>query len=188
MTIPPETLTHSDQSSTRGRPLDPEPSVDEERAAVEAFGAHLAEVEEYKRSSLNGLPQALETLTDVIRENWDTGTGKRLRQFVWSLWGFGHYVCLHQVQGLDPNIGKAVAVVFSAHVSGALKEGDLKPLLQNSGEFMRWEAERDLTPEHREVMYPPPPFSAETLEDLAVSAHAYESRERDNLHKMGMYL
>lgn len=186
MTSPPETLTSS--GTNRGRPLEPELTAEERREVVGNFQAHLAEEEEHKRASLTGLPQAMETLTGVIRENWDTGTGTKLRQFVWSLWGFGHYVCLHQVQGLDPDIGKAVAVVFNAHVSGALKESDLKHLLQNSGEFMRWEAERDLTPEHGEVMYPPPPFSAETLESLAFSAHAYERRERDNLHKMGMHL
>lgn len=81
------------------------------------------------------------------------------------------------LNGLDYELGRAVAKLIEAQLVGTLDSDDyLRRVLTESGEFARYdEAARD-TPEGEEVIYPPLPVSAERLRKLADAAASKEAR------------
>ena len=128
-----------------------------------------------KSVSPEELDAALSTVTEYLRTGWTTGGGRRLRQFVWSLWNGWHLVNLFDLShGLDGAQTDAVVTIFRAAMVGALKEDHLRCLLAESGEMRRWEEARRETPEDFEVLYPPPPLDADALRRLAESATRLE--------------
>jgi hypothetical protein len=52
----------------------------------------------------------------------------------------------------------------------------LREVLKRSGEFARYEEAERETPEDERIIYPPPPLSAESLQQLARSATRQEAR------------
>ena len=120
------------------------------------------------REELQG---ALDVITVYLQSGWSTGGGRRLRQFVWSLWNGHHLINLCDLSsGLDSRLSDAVIVAFQAAMLGALKEDAMRTLLKNSGEFARWEAASARTPEREDVLYPPLAISTDSLRRLAHSA------------------
>lgn len=123
------------------------------------------------------LSGALNAITDYLSTGWSTGGGRRLRQFVWSLWNGHHLINLFDLSsGLDSRLSESVIVVFRAAMVGALKEDSMRSLLKNSGEFTRWEAARAATPEAEEVLYPPLAIGTDSLRRLAHSAEQNDRR------------
>lgn len=87
------------------------------------------------------LDGALETITDYLKTGWSTGGGRRLRQFVWSLWNGHHLINLFDLSsGLDNRLTDAAIIVFRAAMLDALGEQQKRGVLEKSGEFARWEA------------------------------------------------
>lgn len=149
--------------------------------ALDQLRLDLARGEENREASLAGLASALETVTGALSRHWSTGGGTALRQFVWSLWNGEHYVNLYDLSAkLDSPLSRAVGVVFNAHLSDGLSEDDLRNVLLQSGEFVRWERESDLTPKGEIVLYPPLPFSVAELRQLANSA----KQRQENRHSV----
>ena len=123
------------------------------------------------------LQGALDVIADYLRSGWSTGGGRRLRQFVWSLWNGHHLLNLCDLSsGLDSRLSDAVIVTFRAAMLGALKEDAMRSLLKNSGELARWEAASARTPEEEEVLYPPLAISTDSLRHLAHSAEQNDLR------------
>ncbi len=123
------------------------------------------------------LDAALKTITEYLATGWSTGGGRRLRQFVWSLWNGHHLINLFDLSsGLDGRLTDAVTVVFRGAMVGALSEDQKRGVLQRSGEFSRWEAARAATPEDEEVLYPPFQIDAEELRKLAYSVEQTNKR------------
>lgn len=89
--------------------------------------------------STQQLTSALSTITDFLRTSSTTGGGRRLRQFVWSLWNDSHLINLFDLcHGLDGPLTDAVIIVFQAAIVGVLSEDHLRNLLVESGEMARW--------------------------------------------------
>lgn len=155
-----------------------EPSDDERQSAVDEFARQMRAVEDRRHSVSDAeLQTSLATITDALRHHWSTGGGTRLRRFIWSLWNDWHLVNLcHLCSGLDHVLGDAVLVIFRAEMVGALTEDHKRAVLQNSGEFARWEEARAGTPEDEDVLYPPLAFAPEDLSRLARSAEKLAKR------------
>lgn len=123
------------------------------------------------------LDAALATITEYLSTGWSTGGGRRLRQFMWSLWNGHHLINLFDLSsGLDGPLTDAVNVVFRGAMVGALSEEQKRGVLKNSGELSRWEATRAATPEDEEVLYPPFQIDAEELRKLAYSVENSNKR------------
>ncbi len=148
------------------------PTAEEEQAVLDEFAREMRRAEERRNSVLaENLREALETITDYLATGWSTGGGRRLRQFIWSLWNGHHLINLYDLSsGLDGRLTDAVIVVFRAAMVDALNEDQKRRVLKDSGEFARWEEARAETPEEEEVIYPPLPMSTDTLRRLANSA------------------
>ena len=107
--------------------------------ALDALENSLTE-QRNRRESIAGeeLQGALDVITDYLQSGWSTGGGRRLRQFVWSLWNGHHLINLCDLSsGLDSRLSDAVIVTFRAAMLGSLKEDAMRTLLKNSGEFAR---------------------------------------------------
>lgn len=154
------------------------PTEKEQQAALDEFARKMRRVRERKESvSSEKLNDALETITDYLKTGWSTGGGRRLRQFVWSLWNGFHLVNLFDLSsGLDGKLSDAVIVVFNAAMVDALSEEQKRRVLKESGEFARWEEARAESPEDDEVLYPPFPMSTDTLRRVAHSAEQSDRR------------
>lgn len=154
------------------------PSEEEEQAALDEFAREMRRLEERKESvSVEKLDNALATITDYIKTGWSTGGGRRLRQFVWSLWNGFHLINLYDLSsGLDGRLTDAVIVVFHAAMVDALTEDQKRRVLKESGELARWEQTRIETPEDEEVLYPPFPMSTDGLRRAAHSAEQSDRR------------
>jgi hypothetical protein len=127
--------------------------------------------------SAEELDHAIEVATDCLRTASDTGVGRRLQQFVWSLWNDNHWVNLYDLSSYtDYKISEAIIVVFRAAMAGVLTEDHIRKILGDSGELARWEECRASTPEDEDVLYPPLAMSGETLMTLAVSAQKSSMR------------
>ena len=135
-------------------------------------------VKERKESvSPDKLNEALKTITDYLKTGWSTGDGRRLRQFVWSLWNGFHLINLYDLSsGLDGRLTDAVIVVFNAAMVDALSEDQKRCVLNESGELARWEKANTETPEDEEVLYPPFPMSTDGLRRVAHSAAQNDKR------------
>ena len=154
------------------------PSEEEQQAALNEFAREMQRVKERKESvPPETLNEALETITDYLKTGWSTGGGRRLRQFVWSLWNGYHLINLYDLSsGLDGRLTDAVIVVFNAAMVDALSEDQKRRVLKESGEFARWEQVGAETPEDEEVLYPPFPMSTDGLRRVAYSAEQSDRR------------
>ena len=154
------------------------PTEEEQQATLNEFAREMQRVKERKDSvSQQKLQEALATISDYLKTGWSTGGGRRLRQFVWSLWNSYHLINLYDLSsGLDGRLTDAVIVVFHAAMVDALSEDQKRRVLKESGEFARWEQASEETPEDEEVLYPPFPMSTEGLRRLAHSAEQNDRR------------
>ena len=113
--------------------------ADKESALNELAAEMLANEARQKSVSTEQLTAALTTIMDFLRTNSTTGGGRRLRQFVWSLWNDSHLINLFDLcHGLDGSLTDAVIIVFHAAIVGVLSEEHLRNLLVQSGEMARW--------------------------------------------------
>lgn len=154
------------------------PTDEEEQAVLDEFTREMRRAQERKESvSPEKLQEALKTITDYLATGWSTGGGRRLRQFIWSLWNGHHLINLYDLSsGLDGKLTDAVIVLFHAAMVDLLTEDQKRRVLKESGEFARWEQARAETPEDEEVLYPPVPMSTDTLHRLANSATQQDRR------------
>jgi len=154
------------------------PTEEEQQATLNEFAREMQRVKERKDSvSQQKLQEALATISDYLKTGWSTGGGRRLRQFVWSLWNGFHLINLYDLSsGLDGRLTDAVIIVFHAAMVDALSEDQKRRVLKESGEFARWEQASEETPEDEEVLYPPFPMSTEGLRRLAHSAEQNDRR------------
>lgn len=154
------------------------PTEADKQTAMDEFAAQMREIKEHKAAAKVGLDEALTTITEAIRQHWSTGGGRRLRQIVWSLWNGETLINLYDaLNGLDFELGYAVAKLLEAQLFGALDSDDyLRKVLTDSGEFARYDEVRDTTPDSEDVIYPPLAVSASRLRDLAEAATNKEAR------------
>ena len=154
------------------------PTEKEQQATLNEFAREMQRIKERRESvSPEKLHEALETISDYLKTGWSTGGGRRLRQFVWSLWNGFHLINLYDLSsGLDGRLTDAVIIVFHAAMVDALSEDQKRRVLKESGEFARWEQASEETPEDEEVLYPPFPMSTEGLRRLAHSAEQNDRR------------
>jgi hypothetical protein len=155
------------------------PTEEEQQGTLNEFAREMQRVKERRESvSPEKLHEALETISDYLKTGWTTGGGRRLRQFVWSLWNGFHLINLFDLSsGLDGRLTDAVIVVFNAAMVDALSEDQKRRVLKESGEFARWEEASVETLEDEEVLYPPFPMSTDGLRRLAHSAEQNDSRD-----------
>ena len=154
------------------------PTEEEKRAAMEDFAAEMRQIRAAKEAAKAGLDEALLVVTEVLTHHWSTGGGRRMRQIVWSIWNSATLVSLWDVlSGLDYKLGRAAAKLIEAKLAGALESDEiLRRVLEDSGEFARYDQAAADTPEDEEVIYPPLSVSADRLRELADSAAAKEIR------------
>ena len=154
------------------------PTEEEQQETLNEFAREMRRVKERKESvSPEKLHEALETITDYLKTGWGTGGGRRLRQFIWSLWNGHHLINLYDLSsGLDGRLTDAVIVVFNAAMVDALSEDQKRRVLKESGEFARWEQASTEIPEDEDVLYPPFPMSTDGLRRLAKSAERHDRR------------
>ena len=168
-------------------PINRFPSEEEQQAALNEFAREMRRVKERKESvPPETLNEALETISGYLKTGWSTGGGRRLRQFVWSLWNGFHLINLYDLSsGLDGRLTDAVIVVFNAAMVDALSEDQKRLVLKESGEFARWEQASAETPEDEEVLYPPFPMSTDGLRRVAHSAEQSDRRIEQQRHPVG---
>ena len=154
------------------------PTPEEEQATLKSFAREMQRSKERRDAiSPETLDEALRTIASYLKSGWSTGGGRRLRQFVWSLWNGYHLLNLYDLgSGLDGRRTEAVIVIFDAAMVGALSENQKRRVLEESGEFARWEQARAETPEEDVVLYPPFPMSTDELRRLAHSAEQFDKR------------
>jgi hypothetical protein len=89
------------------------PSEADKKAALDEFDTQMrAAKARLKSVSPEQLDAALTTVTGYLRTGWTTGGGRRLRQFVWSLWNGWHLVNLFDLsRGLDGALTDAVVTI-----------------------------------------------------------------------------
>ena len=148
------------------------------------FAAEMRQIRAAKEAAKIGLDEALPVITEVLSHHWSTGGGRRVRQIVWSIWNGATLVSLWEVlSGLDYKLGRAAAKLIEAKLAGALESDEiLRRVLEDSGEFARYDEAAADTPENEEVVYPPLSVSADRLRELADSAAAIESRNEAQRH------
>jgi hypothetical protein len=150
---------------------------EEAQAALEQFFSEEKKVRERKEAATAGLDEALAAITATIAEHWGSGSGRRWRQIVWSIYNGSHLVGLGDVlTNFDTDNGLLVSKLIDAKLAGALDDAKLKRVLEKSGEFARYEEAARGTPEDEEVIYPPLPVSAERLRELADAAANVDRR------------
>lgn len=155
-----------------------DPTEEEKQAALDEITAQMRKVRERKKAAAAGLDDALATITKAIKHHWSTGSGRRLRQIVWSMYNASTLVALGDVlTNFDAELGGAVAKLISAKLAGAIDNDDiLRRVLKESGEFARYDEAAKDTPEDEEVLYPPIQISADSLRRLANSSAKLEAR------------
>ena len=78
---------------------------------------------------------------------------------------------------MDYRLGRAAGKLIEAKLAGALDSDEiLRRVLEDSGEFARYDEAAAGTPEGEEVIYPPLSVSTEKLRELADAAVAKEIR------------
>lgn len=100
---------------------------------------------------------AAEDLLVYLSTQYDTGSGRRVRDIIWSLHGDSHPVNLCDVLScLDYATTEAVLAAIRARaVLGGDCEYVLRRILVRSGEMDRWNEAEAQTPQDRQVVYPP---------------------------------
>jgi len=103
-------------------------------AALNDFARAMREAKQRRESVRpDELSKALDAITDYLASGWSTGGGRRLRQFVWSLWNGFHLINLYDLSsGLDGKLTDAVIVVFRAAMVDAFTEDQKRRVLQRS--------------------------------------------------------
>ena len=150
---------------------------EEAQAALEQFFSEERKVRERKEAAKVGLEETLATITATIAEHWGSGSGRRWRQIVWSIYNGSHLVSLGDVlTNFDTKNGLLVSKLIDAKLAGALDDGMLKRVLEKSGELARYEEAAHDTPEDEVVIYPPLAVSAEKLRELADAADGANRR------------
>ncbi len=154
------------------------PTEEGKRAAIEDFAAEMRQIRAAKKAAKLSLDEALPVITEALTHHWSTGGGRRIRQIVWSIWNGSTLISLWDVlSGLDYKLGRAAAKLIDAKLAGALdSDAILRRVLEDSGEFARYDEAAADTPEGEEVIYPPLSVSAERLRELADSAAAGQLR------------
>jgi hypothetical protein len=100
-------------------PIDWSSEADKESALNELAAEMRATEARRKAVSAEELTSALSTITDFLQHSSTTGGGRRLRQFVWSLWNDSHLINLFDLcHGLDGPLTEAVVIVFHAALVG----------------------------------------------------------------------
>jgi hypothetical protein len=155
--------------------------ADEKAAAVAELKRQMSEVRALRQSvSVDELENAITRIAAFLQTSSDTGGGRRLQQFVWSLWNTDHLINLYDLASYPiAPLTEAVITMFRAAMVGVLTEDQKRRLLTDSGELARWEHVCAQTPEDEEVLYPLPPASAEFLITLGVSAQRSKKRADD---------
>lgn len=122
--------------------------------------------------------RAMPLLTETLTLHWGTGQGTRVRHILWSLYTCGHLVNLGEAcSGLDRRLAEALATAIAARlIVGPEVERVLREILQNSGEFARFDREEAVTPDHLPVTYPPVSADARTLREMADSLDHWNAR------------
>jgi hypothetical protein len=158
---------------------------DDHAEALAELKAEMRASKALKQSvSTEELEAAIVVVTDCLRTGWTTGVGRRLQQFIWSLWNQHHWINLYDLTSYtDTKLSKAMIVIFGAAMCDVLTEQQKRKILTDSGEFARWEKASTTTPEDEDVIYPPLPMSAETLMSLAISAQ--KSAKRLEMNERG---
>ena len=154
------------------------PNEEKKQAVMEEFATEMRLIRAAKEAAKTGLHEALPVITETLTHHWSTGGGRRMRQIVWSIWNDSTLISLWDVlSGLDYKLGRAAAKLIEAKLAGALESDEiLRRVLEDSGEFARYDEAVADTPEGEEVIYPPLPVSAERLRELADAAFAKELR------------
>lgn len=152
----------------------PEDDADDSGWAIRQLREANQKASALRKSATADLERVAPLLTETLRDRWDTGQGTRARQLLWSLYNGSGLVALgYTCSGFDPELAEALAAAIRARLAlGADVEDALKKILTDGGEFARFNAAADRTPEPHVVVYPPMPVSGETLRDLADSLEA----------------
>ena len=113
------------------------PTQEEQDNALNEFAREMQRAKERRESvPPEKLHEALETISDYLRTGWSTGGGRRLRQFVWSLWNGFHLINLFNLSSaLDGRLTDAVVVVLKQ--SGPVRE-EGGPLLRPARDGGQW--------------------------------------------------
>lgn len=114
----------------------------------------LSQVETDRRSARRAsAEQALQLISDTIRESPETHSGRHLRQFVWSLFNFHHVTNLWRLKDvLDSRHNDAVTAVFTGWMQGAVSDDALRRTLKDSGEMDRWDTASFYGPERQHLV------------------------------------
>lgn len=108
-------------------------------------------------------------LTETLTLHWSAGQGTRVRHVLWSLYTCSHLVNLGDVcSGLDAALAEALGSAIQARlVLGPDVEPLLREILEDSGEFVRFDEAERTTPAHLPVLYPFPSADPRTLREMA---------------------
>jgi hypothetical protein len=155
--------------------------ADEQAAAVAELKRQMSEVRALRQSiSVDELENAITQITAFLRTSSDTGGGRRLQQFSGASGiRITSSICTISRHIPVAPLTDAVITMFREAMVGILTETQTRRLLTDSGELARWEHVCSQTPEDEEVLYPPPPASAEFLITLGVSAQRSKKRAED---------
>jgi hypothetical protein len=158
-----------------------ESESEEKAAALAHLKSAMSDLRALRQSvSPVEVENAITAIVAFLRTDWHTGGGRRLQQFVWSLWNMEHLVNLYDLASYSvAPLTEAVIVLFRAAMVDVLTEAQKRRLLTDSGELARWKRVCEETPEDEEVLYPGLPASGEFLMKLAVSAQRSEKRAED---------
>lgn len=162
------------------------PFEEDEKTALEMLKEEMRTRKARQKSiSVADLENAITVTIDTLRTGSETHGGRRVQQFVWSLWNGSHLINLYNLSyGLDVKLTDAIILLFRAALLDILTEAEKRRILTESGEMRRWEECRAQTPEDEDVLYPPPPLSAEGLMALAISAERVKKRWAKELSEL----
>lgn len=127
------------------------------------------------------LRQSIPLLTQTLAPHWSTGQGTRARHILWSLYTCSHLVNLGDAcSGLDKPLAEALGTAITARlILGPEVEPVLREILEESGEFARFDKQANLTPDHLPVIYPPAAADAGRFRELARGLDHLTARKRN---------
>jgi hypothetical protein len=121
------------------------------------------------------LDAALSTLTELLRTNWTTGGGRRLRYFVWSLWNGWHLVNLFDLShGLDGTLIDQLLLCFGPLWSVRLQRISYAVSLRNPEKCNAGKRRIVKRQKGLKSSIPLPPLDADALKPLVESATRLE--------------
>jgi hypothetical protein len=132
-----------------------EPTAEEQAEALKQFYAASGAVKKRREQAAAQLMPVLEKITEALTKHWSTGSGRRLRQIVWSIYNGRTLVILGDVlTNFDGELGEAVATLIHARLCGVDMDDLLREVFKRSGEFARYEEAERETPKDEIVIYP----------------------------------